>query len=353
MKRLLAMALSLAMMVSMASCGSKSEPAPSASAPAASAPSASAPAASEAAWTAKDIQLLVAAKAGGGTDVIGRIIAQGMSDAVGKNVVVVNQTEGGGAVCFNNVQTASEKADMMGFLIPSYFTSYISGVHDISPVEDVQYPIVLENISGCTFVVVSAKSPFNTIEELVDYIKAHPGEVTFGTQLGTNAHYLFADFCQSQGLEVEYLESGSDSDKVTGLMGDLFEVSTINANQANQYVAAGELKALVAMAPTGGGFDKEMLTALADVRTVVECGYAPLRTTSFFCLAAPTNVPESVMAEVSAAVEAAVADPTVAEQCAKAGYGFKIYNSTEAGEFMKNTFDAYSSLGKDLGLSAR
>jgi len=201
--------------------------------------------------------------------------------------------------------------------------------------------------------VVPANSPFNTIEELVDYVKAHPGELTFGTQLGTGSHYTIADFCQSQGLEFEYLESGSDSDKVTGLMGGLFDVSTINANQANQYVAAGELKALVAMASPGGTFDKEALTALADVRTVEECGYAPLRTTSIFTFAAPKNVPASVMEEVCAAVEAAVADPTVVEQCAKAGYGFKVYAYPESNDKMQQIFEAYSSLGKDLGLSAR
>jgi len=353
MKKLLAMALSLAMMVSMVGCGSKSEPAPAPSAPAASAPATSAPAAPEATWDAKDVQLLVAAKAGGGTDVIGRIVAQGMSEATGKNIVIVNQTEGGGAVCFNNVQTASEKADMMGFLIPSFFTSYISGVHDTHPVEDVKYAAVLENISGCPFIVVPANSPFNTIEELVDYVKAHPGELTFGTQLGTASHYLIADFCDSQGLEWEYLESGSDSDKVTGLMGGLFDVSSVNANQTNQYVAAGELKALAAVPPAGAGFDKEMLPALADIPTIEEAGYKPLRTTSIFAFTVPNNVPDSVVAEVSAAVEAAAANPTVLEQVAKAGYVFKCYDHTEANDFMKKTFEAYSALGKTLGLSAR
>ena len=112
---------------------------------------------------------------------------------------------------------------------------------------------------------------------------------------------------------------------------------------------AGELKALMAM----GGFDKEQLTALADVRNAVEAGYKAPRTSSFFLFGAPTNVPESVLAEVSAAVEAAVADPTVAEQCAKAGFVFKVYDHTEANEFVKNSFEAYSSLSKALGLSAR
>ena len=349
MKKLIALATALMLSVSLISCGSNPAQNEPATTPVPNEPAGSTTVeTTEATWDAKNIQLLIAAKAGGGTDVIGRIITQGMSEVSGKNVVVVNQTEGGGAVCFNNVATATDKADTMGFFIPSYFTSYISGVHDTSPIEDVKYPVTLECVTGANFWTVSADSPFNTIGELVDYIKAHPGEVTFGTQLGSYNHYQIADFCEAQGLEVQYLESGSDSDKVTGLMGNLFDVSTINGNQVNQYVEAGELKALMAT----GGYDEEMLTALAGIPVAEEAGYKPLRTAVFFSFAVPNSVPESVMAEISAAVEQAIAIPEVAEKCAQAGYEFKVHDYTKSNEYMEGVFNAYYSLSETLGLRA-
>ena len=120
----------------------------------------------DAAWPDGTVQLIVAAKAGGGTDLIARIIAEKMSEIAGKPVVVVNQTEGNGAIAFDTVMNDDDAALNVGFFIPSFMTSYITGSTDMDPLKDYQVASFLD-CSDSNYFVVRNDSPFNTMEEVI------------------------------------------------------------------------------------------------------------------------------------------------------------------------------------------
>lgn len=348
-KRLLSATLGILMAFSLAACGSSS-PATTAAQTAANSGTTAAAAVSPdgSAWTPSTVQILVAAKAGGGTDVVARILAQEFSNQTGKNVVVVNQTEGGGAVCFNNLATADDSAATIGCFIASYFTGYLSGTHNTNPMTDAQPACVLQVKEGGAHLAVNAKSPFNTVEDLVAYAKETPGKLKFGIQLGTKSHIQVIEWANAAGIEFEFVESGSDSEKVTGLMGNMYDVSQINGNQVNQYQEAGELRSLAAFTP----FDKNDLTALKDVPTLEEAGYPPIKAESHFMLCVSPKVSRETIEEINEVARKAFENPEVLQQLKNAGYVFEPLDVEGSEKLYKDTYDAFDEIMEEVGIKA-
>ena len=155
MKKLFALILALAMILSMAACGA-SEPAPAPEAPAA--PEAEAPAeVTEVKWPTSAVQLVCAYAAGGGTDICCRTMAETLS-AHG-NFGVVNNTDGGGIIGWEQVRTSDpEECNQLIFALNSMFLSYLSGVSDIHPLEDIQ-PVFAMDSDMAYYVVVIRTLP--------------------------------------------------------------------------------------------------------------------------------------------------------------------------------------------------
>lgn len=251
MKKILALTLATVMMMTMVSCGKKEAPAP-APAPA---PSTSAPAASSTPeaednfldWKYDTTEILCPLAAGGGTDLIARILAQGLSEATGKNFIVTNNTNGSGAEVYYTL-AESKDCSTIAYTLGSYFSTYWTGVHDCVPGEDI-VPAYASQTGGhgIAYFCVRADAKWNTFDELLADIKANPGKITFGVPTSGINFFQAYELKNSIGFDCRFVDAAGDSEKVAGLLGGTIDVATLNANQASQYVSAGEVKVLCAM----------------------------------------------------------------------------------------------------------
>lgn len=252
MKKLLSFATAAALCIALVACGSSSATSSAASAAKSTAGSTAEATTGTSSWPTDTVSMYVPAKAGGGTDMLGRIFIQGMSEVNGGNYIVVNDTTGGGSVAAETVRNA--KPDGLNLLMyhTGLCTSIASG----------QYAHTLDEFAICGLFItepdeatgalfVPANSPFNTIEELVEYAKANPGELMSGIQQGSSTQLIEGLFEKTLGFETTMVDAGSNADKVTALMGNQIDFCFMNTTGNDQYVKSGDLKCLVQWGKVG------------------------------------------------------------------------------------------------------
>lgn len=199
----------------------------------------------------KTVEIYVPFAAGGNSDLCARIFAQALNKKTGKNFIVVNQTEGSGAVCYNTIANAKPDGSVLGWVTPSWFTSYFAGRHDLNPVEKFSTIAVATALSS-QYLIVSKESPFNTVQDLAEYCKKNPGKLVFGMQLGSASHYYAESCARSLGITWNYVETGSgDTPRITAIMGNNIEATTVAAPLAQQYLEADKIKVLAALYTPG------------------------------------------------------------------------------------------------------
>ena len=342
MKKLFAMILAAALVLGLVACGSGASSAPT-SAPAKSeavAPAADAGAATSS-WPTDTVSMYVPAKAGGGTDMMARIFIQGMSEANGGNYIVINDVNGGGTVAAETVRNA--KPDGLNLLMyhTGLCTSIASGQYAHTLDEFTicgMFITVPEEATGALF--VPGNSPFNTLEELVDYAKAHPGELMAGMQNGSSTQLIEALFEKAMGIECTMVDAGSNADKVTALMGNQIDYCFMNTTGNDQYVKSGDLKCLVQWGSEGS----TRSTIFPDVPLLEEV-YPDVdmpRLDMYGYIAGPKGMSDADVAAISETIKGAVETQTVKDGYAKLATTVEFVSPEESVEILKKCQDAYN-----------
>lgn len=332
MKRVFALLLALGMIVSMfAGCGKEETAAPAetkAAAPAetkAAAPAETAAPAAEVQWPQSAVQLVCAYAAGGGTDICCRTLAETLS-AYG-NFGVVNNTDGGGVVGWEQVRTSNpETCDQLIFALNSMFLSYLSGVSDINPLTDIQ-PVFAMDSDMAYFVVVNKDAPYNTLDEMIEYGKANPGKLTLGAGApGSTMTIMTSQFLSSTGLDCRLAAtSGADADAVAMVMGGNLDIYLTNQNTTITYLEADEIKVLAAIHPVS----PNAVDVIKDIPTLEDLGYENVKMGTTFIVWAPVGGETALYEKINEMFTQAYNDPKTQEAFAARGDGHILYGNLE------------------------
>ena len=284
-------------------------------------------AACAAGWPSDTVRLIVAAKAGGGTDISARIVAEKMSKLINENVIVVNQTEGGGVIAFDTVKEDDEEALNIGFFIPSFFTAYISGASEINPLKDVQCASFL----GCT--------------DASYYARANPGKVVLGLSIGSRTHFTVEEFAHAAGVQFKYVEAGHVADAIPALLGGHIDVAYLNGSNTQAYVASGQMRAL---AVSNEPFIRK--EELKDVPTFAQIGYPGLKCKTDFFVVASKKASAETLAKINAAFKATFEDEEVIKKFAGISYKVTPLDLENSAAAYKASFETFDAVGAALGV---
>ena len=276
-------------------------------------------------WPQSAVQLVVAYSAGGGTDITARTIADALGDY--GNFAVVNITDGGGVVGWEQVRASSpEICDQMIFALNSMFITYLSGVSDINPMTDIQ-PVFAMDSNTAYFVVVNKDAPYDTLEELIAYGKEHPGELTLGAGApGSTMTVLTSQFITSTGLDCSLVAtSGSDADAVAMVMGGNMSIYLTNQTTTQNYLEAGEIKVLASVLPIS---DKS-LDIIKAIPTLEDLGYKNCTMGTVFIVWAPIGADQAVYEKMNELFNAAVESEKVQTAFAERGNDYVSFGNLE------------------------
>ena len=293
-------------------------------------------AADEVKWTNTPVQLVVAYAAGGGTDLTARTIAEALGEY--GNFAVVNNTDGGGVIGWEQVRTSDpEICDQLIFALNSMFITYLSGVSDINPMEDIQ-PVFAIDGNLAYFVVVNKDAPYDTLDEMIAYGKEHPGELTLGAGApGSTMTVLTSQFIESTGLDCSLVAtSGSDADAVAMVMGGNMSLYLTNQTTTQNYLEAGEIKVLASVLP----ISEKASEIIRDIPTLEDLGYKNCTMGTVFIVWAPVGADEAVYVKINELFNEALGSEKVQEAFAERGNDYVSFG--DLNETIEKLQDAYA-----------
>lgn len=261
-------------------------------------------------WPDRPISLIVAYSAGGGTDVLARTVAPFLEKHIGggARIAVVNRPGAGGEIGFTAIATARPDGYTIGMLnVPSVVNPLIERspeytLDDFAPIANL--------VSDPASIVVSSRSPFESLKDWAAYVEANPNVITVGnSSLGGASHTALLRFLTLADLKVTHVPFPGAAPSRTALMGGHIASSVMGLGEAGPLHKEGMLRVLATMAPERWEF-------VSDVPTFRELGYDVVAG-SYRGLAAPAGVPDEILDRLAEAVRLTVEDPEFREQAEK------------------------------------
>ncbi|MBX9827826.1 MAG: tripartite tricarboxylate transporter substrate binding protein [Xanthobacteraceae bacterium] len=282
---------------------------PAAAALAVIASSAGAPA--RAAYPERTITIVCASGAGGAVDVTTRIITDHMAKTLGQNIVIQNEAGAGGTLAIGQVTKAQPDGYTLLTIGPAVGTlkelfpkATVDVQRDLQPVTIVgQTPMVL---------VVHKDVPATDYKSLVATIKAHPGELTFASNgRGSAGHLAGSLFKKMANADIRYIPYRTTPQATADLIGGRISMIWLSS--------LGNLAGSGAVRPMGVTIAGQRWNQFPDTPTFDELGLKDYEITTWVSMYLPKDAPKEIAEKLTAAVNAALADPEVQARFEKIG----------------------------------
>jgi len=299
------------------------------------------------AYPARSVRVVVPYAAGGGPDVMMRQFAPRLGATLGQPVVVENKVGAGGVLAAQYV--AQAPADGYTVLLGSnshLIQKALQPSLAFDPIRDF-VPVTVIAASP-SVLVVSASSPYRSVQDLADALRAHPGKMNFGSGgIGSAAHLggaTLVSLLHAQAVHVPF--KGSVEIPVSLLRGDTDFAFTI-AGTAIPQVKGGKLRALAVTS-------REPVAELPGVPPLHEVLHSELAVQDFwFGFWLPRNPPAEVVDTLYRATTAALEDPAVARQFQAAGTRVIHSDSPQAdAAFVRDEYRKWADIIKLTGVTA-
>ena len=286
------------------------------------------------------IRLIVPWPAGGDTDIVGRLVAQKLSESLGQAVIVDNRPGASGGVGAEAMVRAP--ADGYTLLVSSMGTHTMNQFFyklDFDPVADVAPVSMLVNIP--TALAAHPSVPFNDVKGLVAAAKANPGKLNVGS--GSNAFQLYLELLKSTAaISVEHVRYRGAGPAVNDLIGGQVEMLIIGLPTITPHVKAGKLK-VIAVTNT------KRATAMPDVPTFSET-LPGLEFNNWTAMFVRAGTPRPIIDKLNAEVVRVLNLPDVRERLLALGAEPVPGTPEELGTTMKKDADRWSKLIKATGM---
>jgi len=263
-------------------------------------------------FPSRPITMIVPFPAGGATDPLARILVEHMRGTLGQTIVVENVAGAGGSIGVGRVARATP--DGYTLSIGHWGTHALNGATYTLPYDVVKdfEPIAL--IANTPQWVIAKKTlqPAN-LQELVAFLKANPDKVTAATVGGAGAPQIAGIYFQrATGTQFPFVPYRGGAPAIQDLVAGQVDIMFDQSANSFQYVRGGQVKVYAVLA-------KARWSAAPEVPTADEEGFPGLHSAYWHGLWAPKGTPKDVIATLTRAVQAALADATVRERFAAIG----------------------------------
>jgi tripartite-type tricarboxylate transporter receptor subunit TctC len=261
----------------------------------------------------KSIRLIVPFTPGGSTDILARAIGQELTKAWGQSVVIDNVPGAGGSIGAD--KAAKAPADgytlLMGHIgtlavNPSLYPKLpYNPVKDFAPVAWVaRVPNIL---------VVNSALPVKSVQDLVTYARAKPGQLSYGSGGNGSAANLATEYFKMQtGTAIVHIPYRGTVPAVTDLIGGQIQLVFTGAPAVLGFVKSGQLRALAVSSP-------KRLDALPDLPTVAESGYKNFEADQWYGVVAPAGTPKDIVQKLNLQINAALNAPELKKRLSAEG----------------------------------
>lgn len=288
-------------------------------------------------YPARPITFTVPWSPGGGTDTTSRTLAAVLQERMGVSVNVVNRTGGGGVVGHLALAQAAADGYTIGAITVEITMLPHIGQTELSYVDYTPLGLMINNPSAVT---VRADAPWDTLDELLDHIRANPGQLqASGTAMGGIWDLARIGMLDAVGIDPDampWVPSQGAAPAFQELLAGGVDVVTAALAEAASLLEAGEVKVLGVMAP-------ERVGRFPNIPTLSEQGI-DWSIGGWAAVAAPAGLSAEVRQVLADHIEAAMADPAFIEPLTQAGFTLQPMNADTFAPFIQEQHEVNGRL---------
>jgi tripartite-type tricarboxylate transporter receptor subunit TctC len=264
-------------------------------------------------WPTRVVKFVVPFSAGGTTDILGRLMAQKLSEEYGQQFIVENKGGAGGNIGADMV--AKAQPDGYTFVIgtpgPHVINQFLYKKMPFDSAKDLAPVIVIARVPNV--IAVNPEVKANTLRELIDLTKAQPGKLSFATAgTGGTGHVAMELLKSMTGMDILHVPYRGSAPALTDVIGGRIEISSDNLPAIQPFLEAGKLRPLAVTTA-------KRWSELPNVPTVAEAGVAGYEASAWFTIAAPANTPREIIEKVNKSVNKYMSEPETTAKMRKLG----------------------------------
>ncbi len=296
-------------------------------------------------WPAKPIALAVGSAPGSAPDVYARAISEPMSRLLGQPVIVDNRAGANGNIAAEWV--AKAPADGYAIWVPAQSQLEINpSAYSGLRWKPADFTAVIKGVEAPNVLVTHPGVPAKTLSELVAWVKANPGKVSFASfSPGTISHFLGHQMNERFGLDMTHITFKGSGPQVQSLLGGHVQLGFSQIQTGLPHVQGGKL---VGIAVTGATRWRQ----LPAVPTFAELGFPEFTASTWFGLVARTGTPPEILARIVDAAKTAHSDPVVRERLEQMGFDVSGQSGAEFAASLRAGEERWAKVVKATGFRA-
>ena len=297
-------------------------------------------------WPAKPVRILVGFGAGGGTDIVARIVAERLSETLGQQFVVENKPGAGGTIAGG----LAAKAEADG-----YTALAISTGHSVSAVTVKQLPYdpvgsftpVGILASSAYVVAVPKSSPATDLKSLVEHVKKESGKLNYATVgVGSTQHLIVEDMRHRTGMDIKLLAFRTTGEVVTALLrGDAAFAADLYHAVRGQ-VESGDVRLIAVSTP-------KRWPAAPNVPTLAESGLPGFGYSGWYGLVFPAGVPRSIVDKLHKTLQQELGREDVQKKLENSGAVAGLSSPEELSKLVESDIAHFRSAAQNAGIEAK
>jgi len=297
------------------------------------------------AWPTRPIRFILPFPPGGGTDILGRLIAERLSASLGQPVVTENRGGAGGNVGAEAAAKSAPDGYTLVLVAPSLAISpTLYSKINYDPVKDFAPVSLVATVPNV--MITQASLPVQNLQEFTAFAKAKPGALNFGSGgAGTSNHLAGELFNIVTGAKLVHIPYKGVNLAMQDVLAGNVHLVFIGIPAAAPHIKTGRLRALALVAP-------QRSSALPEVPTVAEAGLRDFEVTTWYGVLAPAGTPRSVVTRLNAELVKIMHSPELKEKLAATGTDPLTSTPEEFADYIKREIAKWGDVVRKAGVKA-
>ena len=291
----------------------------------------------------RQIRIISPFATGGIADTFSRVVAQGLNESWRQPVIVENKTGGGGNIGSDFVAKAPPDGYtlVMGNIGSHAVNPYLIKNMPYDPLKDFQPVAFVLDAEG--LLVVNPSVPSKTVNELIAYIKANPGKISYGSGgVGTTSHLAGELFKFLAKVDMTHIPYKGNSPAITDLIGGQTQIMFATMPTVLPFVKTGKLRAIAVI---GGS----RTSALPDLPTVSQT-LPGFEVSNWIGIFAPTGTPTPIITKLNTEINKIMQLPNNQKRLDAEGAKFRAMTPETFGMFQRDEAQKWAKIIKDSGI---
>jgi tripartite-type tricarboxylate transporter receptor subunit TctC len=294
-------------------------------------------------WPTRPVRIVVPFAAGGPADAMARFLANKMAADIGQTIVIDNKGGAGGTLGSAEVIRSSDGHSLLfsstGALVIVPALTPNLGYNPERDLVAIGQAVITPSV-----IVVSAKSPFNTLADLVKFAKANPGKLNFASAGSGTSTQLGAELLKKEaGIFMTHIPYRGAAPATTDLIGGVADLMVADVPAVVAFIKGGQLRALAVASPTRS-------PALPEIPTTAEANLKGVVSGTWYGLMAPSKTPPEVIAKVNASLNKALQHPDTVAFFKLQGVQSVGGSPEEFSQFIRAEAAKWGALAKAVGV---